>query len=495
MNASKTALIALACIGTLSTGLLMVGYGPATGAGPALGADTAQSTDLLSAPSVLVSDSQGDARDHSIAYFNSGSQCRFGCGYPPSIAGTDPLGFPGSLPAPWMDIIEAGFLGETSSTIQLRLRTNTLTEGFPELSPAPGVLRGVDYITCFGSEGGERCVTLQVVGQTTEPMIGATFHIFSPVCGGAIYNDIYNDRNAQRPTLAPFQQVSECAFEIPAKVTYGTPGSIVFDVPKTFAQLDGAPSQWTHVRANVTHFWLQPGTVAHSSWSIDTEALPHHHDHLGPVYPSGVADELATTPADIRFTPTASDPEPVNGPVANPPRGLFFGDSLPKDPIFDLLATSIREEGDDVVVTQTFAGIKRVDAPDFEHMSLARVENGPLFEFGAFHVGGDWHAYVGTCIHFHCVDSTYVKLPLEITDGAPGTMEFRVPREYFGNPAAGTHLTFLLTTTQEVYPSYYAENGHENVHTMSNVDLHLGALPYTFLGDPVDRETKQHSHG
>ena len=476
------AILAASCFALLALGGAYVAFGTNNPPPADIAPTGTASPEFSPAPSTIVNDPAGDARDHSISYFNTGSQCRFGCGHPSLISEDIPQGVPGTVPVAWMDIVEGGFLSETQSNLQLVMRVSTLSEGFPELTPAPGVARGVDYVLCFGSANGERCATLDVVPQSTGPILTSYLSIFSPVCGAPLLNDA----RTERPTIAPFQQHSECAFEIPAEVTYGSPGSIVFDVPKAFAELDGPSTPWTHVRGNVSHFWLHPAVVTHAAASLNTDVLPHHHDHLGLVYPSGVADELLAMPTLINFAAAPAAIEPVLGPVSHAPPGLFYGDHLAKDPIFDLLETSIREDGADIVLTQSFAGITSSSAPDFEHMNFGRVENGPFFEFGAFHVGADWHAYAGRCIHFHCTNSTYLRLELTVIDGSPGQLQYRIPREYFGNPGPGTHLTFLLSFTQEVHPSYYAPEGQDNVHVMSTLDQYVGVLPYTFTGEAVD---------
>lgn len=486
MNGIGKVSIALACIGTLSiAALIAVPSADDNGLVSPQSLSGTQGSEVagadIPARSALATDAAGDARDHSIDSV-TGGQARFG-------SAPAPLPVPGSVPAPWMDITEAGFFSDTATHLDVGLRVASLTEGFPELSPTPYTTRGVDYVVCFGSDGGERCADLNVVPQSTGPLLSGTFSIFSSVCGGSQFNDL----SSERPTIAPMQSPSECTFKVPARVTYGAPASIIFEVPKTFAEFDGESRPWTYVRANVSYFWLQPGLMTHWAWSVDTAALPHHHDHVGPAYPAGVADELPSTPMEIRFAPAASALEIVTGPAATVPRGLFFGDHLEKNPLFDLLETAVRDEGSEIVVRQTFAGLRPADAPDFEHMSFARVENGPLVEFGVFHMGEDWHAYAGQCIHTHCLDSTYLKLPVEITEGSPGAMELRVPREYFGNPGPGTRMTFLMTITQEVHPSYYTE-GKDNFHWMTFADFDLGTLPYTFTGEAVDKEAQPHDH-
>jgi hypothetical protein len=488
MNGLQATVLTVACIGLL-TGAFIYGVPQDAQTKTTNAADEAPLSQTWADP-VLVPDMQGDARDHGIHYLDSGSQCRFGCGRPPEMPGPVPEGLQGSLPAPYFDIIAAGFLGETPTTVQVMMRVASLAEGYPFLSPTPQTTRGVDYIVCFEAQPGERCAMLNVVPQRGGAMTSATFHVFSKVCGGRLENDV----RSARPTVAPFKFDPECAFEVPASVTFGAPATIVFDVPKTLANFDAISTPWTSVRANVSHFWLQPATQSHGSFSLNLDSLPNHHDHFGPVYPSGIADELPPTSTDIRFSPATTPLAPVVGPVANANPGLAFGDARPVSPIFDLLSTSLRDEGPEIVVTQTFAGLSRAGAPDFEHGTTARLDNGALFEFGFFHQGEKWHAYAGSCIHFHCANSSFIMLPVRLIEGTPGHLEFRAPREYFGNPGPGTRLTFLMTTTQEINAAYYFENGKENVHTMTFIDQHLGARPFTFTHQASEAKVVAHKH-
>ena len=318
-----------------------------------------------------------------------------------------------------------------------------------------------------------RCVILVAAPSKDGPVLLSTFNLFdTPECGFSIL-------------------WTECAWDIPVEVTYGSPGEFRFTVPKAYASWDGVAPGIENLVGETR--WFSANKVIplwHLAWTVRAPG-DHQHDHQGLIEPSGISDVTMVSSEIRTFTPwmEAWPIEPA-APVMSPGKGNLLGAGGIRDyPELDLVRLDMREEGEDLVVKFGMAGLPAMPAYDIQLALLMELSNGLDWELGVMQSNGDSYGYAGQCISFGCHHAFLERTPLEVVDDS---YEIRLPLETIGNPAAGTETTWLLAYTMygeanhDIGPP--GQDGSVNLHSGSIIDSHVGGNPFVFQGhgEPVD---------
>lgn len=423
--------------------------------------------DFVPATPFWLDDVQGDEESFAISTLSYGPPCRIGC--QPLPAGVPNTGDA----APYFDITRVGMASEARPAFEIAIETAGLTEGFEALDENGAVHRIAVYEACWepGEGYSTRCVILVAAPAKNGAVLLSTFNIR----GLAACGDLW----------------LECAWDVPAELTYGTPGKIQFTIPKEYAAWGGAPLAIENLRASVQWFSANKAIpLWHFAWTV---RLPddHQHDHQGLPEASGVADATAILAEHVELS-HGVEPVPVDPatPIMTPGEGNLFGAGGIRDYTdLDLVRLDLREEGDQLVVTFGMASLPEMPNYDLQLALLMELSDGHDWELGVMQSNSVSYGYAGRCISFGCHEAFLDQEPLEIVDDS---FIIRVPLETIGNPAEGVQTTWLLAYTmygefnQDVGPG--GQDGSVNLHSGSIIDSHVGGRPFVFsgYGEPVD---------
>lgn len=484
----------------LATASAVLAYGFGGQARPPLEAPVAAAAAssgpaFLAATPFAVSDAAGDAEDVGVdgaAWVVAG--CRLGCGT--TRADTSSASTEGA----WLDILRVGFEEERREDFTLSLTISKLDEGIPELDAVPLLNRVALFQACYAPPGlaapagdpqglrepasplneGERCAILTAARSQGQLITAASFHVYSGACN----------------------EVKMCEWDVPYEIAYGSPGTIRFVVPKTYAAHDRAAlaieSLWGRTD------WVSSDEILpawHAAYNVHADAA-HYHGHVGTLGPWNQADMTARhdleAPAELSL-PTQHTY--LEGPTLGLAPGFLYGGDAPlfANPELDLLALDLREEGEELVARYTLASLEDGVGVDLQYLTLLGFSGGNAYEFGFYRFNGKPYGYAGHCISSHCEDSYMVEVPFAIAPGSPGTLEVRVPKSAIGAPAAAAETNFVLAFAAQslAYADDAALGGplYADAHNMVIVDGGVGGKPFVFEGpalEPLDGHDHVH---
>lgn len=383
--------------------------------------------------------------------------------------------------APFFDIVSARFDGETTDSVLLSLELATLTENFPELDSL-GVHRRASYSICFAPGDGapRRCASVDVAAFEASAETMAAFTIYA-----------VEDCNEWRV----------CTWEIPVTITYGSPGTITWQVPKAYATWDGAASAMAWLEAKVSWIALNPVTpISHFAYSLETPAGDQHR-HTGSIADvSDVPDVMERVTAEVAFGPAPGGAvAPADAtPIFVLPEGNNYGDeSIFDKPELDLLEVDLAEEGSELVATFTVASFEAMPDYHFLFVLLFGSEGKEVWEIGYLRELAGGYGYAGHCISYDCAgdfagdgaphDMSHHSadtVEAEIEHGTPGKIRVRVPMHLFPTIEAGDvtnlHLAISMYADASAWKGKYGDEGRGDVHKMSFIDYAWGGSPHLF---------------
>lgn len=416
---------------------------------------------LVPAEPLWVMDAAGDEQGFAVDMLSYGPSCRIGCEVLPAPIST------AAAPAPLLDILRVGLSAEDADAFSLVIEVASLEESFAAMDQPDATHRVAEYYACWEpvADGATRCAILLASPTKEGPVVLSTFNILGAEKCSATWK--------------------ECAWDVAATLTYGSPGTIRFDVPKAFASWDGAPSSIHNLRASTG--WFSSNKVIplwHLAWTVRVPG-DHNHDHEGLSEPAGVADVTSAASDHRVLTPVADGSLPARpGPVMQPGRGNLLGAGGIRDhPELDLVELDMHEEGTDLVVSFRMAGLDAMPTYDLQLALLMELSDGHDWELGVMQANGDAYGYVGRCVSFGCHHAFLNRTSLDLADDA---YTIRFPVAALGNPAQGVHTNWLMAYTMygefnhDVGPA--GQDGSLNLHSGSLIDMHVGGQPFTFAG-------------
>lgn len=441
------------------------------------GEEGASSSQAAGSPApISFADARGDARDLGISGFAYGpGGCRLsGCHVLPGA------GSGVGTPSTTLDLVEAGFDGETSDALRFHIGINVLDDDFAWLEEVPTLHRIAYYSVCFELEGdpASRCATLEATRDDGQALTSGTFHVFSESCGEA----------------------QECAWDIETRLVPGSPGRVEFVVPKTYAAFGASAPALVALWARTEWFstsGVLPGVHAAGTWAVGDQ---HRHGHAGPLFPYLLADEADRHGIRVPFQglPSSSAAVEPGAQVVLGPGEVYGGGGLAADaPEMDLLRVEFRAEGTDLVVDFVAREFNAVPAYAMHYVAILGLPGGRIYELGFFHTTTEAYGYAGRCVSFECHDPLVEKVRYEVQPGAPGHLLIHVPLKLFGKVAAGTQTNFFWVISMLApYDVRYlpGDGTHIDLHEMQLMDGHIGGHAFTFER-ALDGPESDHHHG
>jgi hypothetical protein len=475
--------LAVAASGILANGPFFRDPAPA---GPASAPDAPDPLAFLETLAPLrFKDAAGDATDIGAGDAGTLAACTVGraltgqCLQPP--ARPPAVGTPG----PHFDILQVSLEGETRDDVVVSLQIAPLSEGYPELRDPDGFTRLIYYQVCWSATEQGSCnrqVVLHVLTHDGTAHTKSAFEIRSRACN----------------------EWSWCSWEAPLEVTFGSPATLTWRVPKIYLAADGGQASLARIEGQTG--WISHPEVFpawHPGVTVHTAAY-HFHTHGTGVTGINIADVTEPFKAGVALTapPEARYPDAHEQPLLWGGEGANHGASSPYNyPELDLLWFDLHEDQDDLVAVFAVKELRSVPSFDFDYSVGIGIGN-RVWEVGwRNEASSDPYGYAGRCIMEPCQDGEFMHPKVELTFGAPGYIAIRTPLEFLYNPEPGTATNLFWAMSMYSDVNYYwGDHGSDfygDYHSVFEIDsLRGGGLPYVFgsghRADPAKADAAHH---